>query len=271
MIRAFLTTVLLFHLFVTFPAFAWSDKGHRIVALIATAYLSDEARHEVKEILSPGATLADASIWPDHEGRSLRELNALHFVSIPDDAAGYDQARDCPQKDCIVEALKWYATSVADKNAPLALKRMALRYVVHLVGDIHQPLHAGRATDLGGNTILVSYRGEVTNLHLFWDFNLVEMEDGSEDEAAKRLRATLSDADRLRWQTGNPASWANESALLARTHAYPKETTGEFARLSFGERQELFDGYVANARPVVRTRLLQAGIRLAWLLNSTFR
>jgi hypothetical protein len=250
----------LFDLLAGSPVFAWFDKGHRVVALIAEAELSSAARTQIQEILYSGTTLADAAVWPDHEGRSLREIDPLHYVSIPEDAPGYDQARDCPQRNCMVEALKWYTTMIADKHAPQVLRRMALRYVAHIVGDMHQPLHAGRAADRGGVDITVNYRGETTNLHFFWDSNLVEMEVGNEYELAKRLRASVNDEDRLRWQTGNPETWTNESLMLARSHAYFKDAV-----------VELPEKYVENARAVVRTRLVQAGIRLAWLLNSALK
>jgi len=245
------------NLLIAGPSFAWFDKGHRVVALIAEPDLTSTARRQIQDILFPGTTLADAAVWPDHEGRSLREIDPLHYVSIPDGAPGYDQARDCPIRNCMVEALKWYSTMIADKNAPQVLRRMALRYIAHIVGDMHQPLHAGRAADMGGVGISVSYRGETTNLHFFWDSNLVEMEGGNEYELAGRLRESLRDEDRLRWQAGDPATWTNESLIWVRSHAYAKDAAGD-----------LSDEYVEKARALVRTRLLQAGIRLAWLLNN---
>jgi hypothetical protein len=231
-----------------------------VVALIAEANLTPETRRRIEEILPAGTTLADAAIWPDHGGRSIGDLDPLHYVSIPENAEGYDQARDCPQRDCMVEGLRWFLSSLADKNAPTIIKRLALRYVAHLVGDMHQPLHAGRAMDRGGTQIAVSYRGQATNLHYFWDTDLVEMEEGSADEVARRLDASLTEEQRLRWQSGGPIQWTDESFRLARSRAY-----------SLGQSVELSDPYVELARPVVRSRLIQAGIRLAWLLNAAFK
>ncbi|MBI2230898.1 MAG: S1/P1 nuclease [Deltaproteobacteria bacterium] len=255
-----IATFLLFHLAAVSPAFAWRDKGHRVVALIAEANFTQETRKRIQEILPAGTTLADAALWPDHEGRSIGDLNPLHYVSIADNAEGYDQARDCPERDCIVEALKWFLSNLSDRNAPTIIKRMALRYVAHLVGDIHQPLHAGRLEDRGGTLIKVSYRGQTTNLHYFWDTDLVEMEPGTPAELARRLGAAVTEEERLRWQSGGPVQWTDESLMLVRSRAY-----------SVGQSVELSDEYVEMARPVVRTRLVQAGIRLAWLLNSAFR
>jgi hypothetical protein len=260
LIIAFLSTYFLFHLLAPMSAHSWYDKGHRIVGLIAHANLTAEARKEIERILSGSITLADAAIWPDHEGRSIRDFDPLHYVSIPENASGYDQARDCPEKNCMVEALKWFSAVTADKNAPIMTRRLALYYVAHLVGDMHQPLHAGRAADRGGIDIRVSYKGATTNLHFFWDTNLVELEKGNEEEVAKRLTANLTEEERRKWQAGDPAQWTNESLILVRSHAY--DTGGSI---------ELSDDYVEKARSVVRTRLAQAGIRLAGLLNSALK
>jgi hypothetical protein len=257
---AFLSTCFLLHLLAPMSALSWYDKGHRIVGLIAHANLTAEARKEIERILSGSITLADAAIWPDHEGRSIRDFDPLHYVSIPENASGYDQARDCPEKNCMVEALKWFSAVTADKNAPIMTRRLALYYVAHLVGDMHQPLHAGRAADRGGIDIRVSYKGATTNLHFFWDTNLVELEPGNEEEVARRLTANLTEEERRKWQACDPAQWTNESLMLVRSHAY--DTGGSI---------ELSDDYVEKARSVVRRRLAQAGIRLAGLLNSALK
>jgi hypothetical protein len=260
LIATFLSTFFVFNLLTFTSAFSWFDKGHRIVGLIAQANLTADARKEIEKILPASMTLADAAIWPDHEGRSIRDFDPLHYVRIPEAARGYDQARDCPEKNCMVEALKWLATVIADRNAPIMMRRLALHYVAHLVGDMHQPLHAGRAMDQGGIDIPVSYRGQTTNLHFFWDTNLVEMERGNAEEIAKRLTANLTEKERLKWQAGDPKQWTDESLTLVRSHAY-----------NIGSSVELSDDYVEKARPIVRTRLAQAGVRLAWLLNIALK
>jgi nuclease S1 len=260
LIATFGSTFLLFNLLTFTPSFAWLDKGHRIVGLIAQANLTAEARKGIEEILSANMTLADAAVWPDHEGRSIRDFDPLHYVRIPENAGSYDQGRDCPERNCMVEALKWCSAVIADKSAPIMVRRIALHYVAHLVGDMHQPLHAGRAGDRGGIDISVSYRGETTNLHFFWDTNLVEMETGTDEEIAKRLTANLTEEERFKWQAGDPTQWTNETLMLVRSHAY-----------NTGPSVELSDDYVEKARPIVRTRLAQAGLRLAWLLNIALK
>lgn len=256
----FLSTFFLFNVLTLTSAFSWFDKGHRIIGLIAQANLTAEALKEIEKILPGYMTLADAAIWPDHEGRGIRDFDPLHYVNIPETARGYDQARDCPERNCIVEALKWFSAVIADRDAPIMMRRLALYYVAHLAGDIHQPLHAARVADRGGVDIRVSYRGQTTNLHFFWDTNLVEMETGTDEEVANRLTANLTKEERLKWQVGDPTQWTNESLMLVRSHAY-----------NTGSSVELADNYVEKSRPIVRQRLAQAGIRLAWLLNNALK
>jgi hypothetical protein len=242
------------------PAHGWDDKGHRIVAIIADAHLTEKSQEEIGKLLPPETTLADAAVWADEEGRRTTDFDRLHYVSIPDDSNGYDQKRDCKTRNCMVEALKWFTSVVAHTKAPINLRRIALRFVVHLVGDMHQPLHAGRRVDRNGTDITVSYKGQTNTPHLFWDINLVEMVEGSTYEVAKVLSGSLSTEERTSWQSGSPETWTNESFKLSRSTAY-----------NLGESTELSDDYVAIALPLVRRRLVQAGVRLSWLLNSAFK
>jgi hypothetical protein len=241
-------------------AYGWGDKGHRTAAILAGMHLTEQSREEVKRLLPTGTTLADAAVWPDIEGRRMIELDRLHHVNIPENAAGYSQERDCEARNCMVEALKWFTTVLADAEAPINLRLMAIRYLAHLLGDIHQPLHAGRREDRGGIDITVSYRAQTTNLHLFWDINLVEMEEGDAEELAKKLHDSITEKQRTKWQSGDTKKWTDESFLISRSNAY-----------TVGESMELSDGYVATTRSIVRRRLAQGGVRLAWLLNQTFK
>src|SRR4051794_17038439 len=121
----------------------WGSKGHEIVAAIAEAHLTDTARKQIKELLPQGTTLAAASTWPDEVGRKIPDMNSYHFVNFPKDANDYQQQRDCKQRNCVIEAIARYVRVLKTADAPRNEKRIALRFVTHLVGDIHQPLHAG--------------------------------------------------------------------------------------------------------------------------------
>jgi hypothetical protein len=241
-------------------AYGWGEKGHRIVAILADTHLTEQARKEVRKLLPAGTTLADAAVWPDREGRRITEFDRLHHVSIPDNAAGYDQERDCKARNCMVEALNWFTSIITDVKVPINVRLIALRYVAHLVGDMHQPLHAGRQEDRNGTDITVSYRGQTNNLHLFWDINVVEMEEGSPEELAKKLGSSITVKQRTDWQSGDPKTWTDESFRFSRSSAY-----------TLGESMELSDEYVAAALTIVRRRLAQAGVRLGWLLNNIFK
>ena len=191
-------------------AYAWGDKGHRIVAILADTQLTEQAREEVRKLRPDDTTLADAAVWPDIEGRRITEFDRLHHVSIPDDAVGYDQERDCKAGNCMVEALNWFTSVIAEPEGPDQCGLIALRYVAHLVNDMHQPLHAGRREDRGGTEITVSYRAQTTNLHLFWDLNVVDMEEGNAEELAKKLDQSITPKQRSEWQSGEPKTWTDE-------------------------------------------------------------
>jgi hypothetical protein len=158
------------------PAHPWGSKGHEIVAAIAETQLTDTARKRIKELLPRGTTLADASTWPDKAGRQIPDMDAYHYVNLPKDTNTYDQQRDCKLRNCVMEAIAWYVQVLKSPAAPRNEKRTALRFVAHLIGDIHQPLHAGFAEDRGGNSVEVRFNGRKENLHFLWDTAMVELE-----------------------------------------------------------------------------------------------
>jgi S1/P1 Nuclease len=187
------------------PAYPWGSKGHEIIAAIAETQLTDAARKRIKELLPQGTMLAEASTWPDKAGRQIPDMDAYHFVNFPKDANTYDQQRDCKLRNCVIEAIAWYVQVLKSPDAPRNEKRIALRFVAHLVGDIHQPLHAGFAEDRGGNGVGVRFDGRKENLHSLWDTGLVELEPGTPVEIAARIQAVVSGDERQQWQQGTPA------------------------------------------------------------------
>ena len=130
----------------------------------------------------------------------------------------------------------------------------------HLVGDIHQPLHAGFVDDRGGNSVDVRFNGRKENLHWLWDTALVELEQGTPADIAARLQAMVSSDELQQWQQGSPADWALESLAVVRAQVYRLSVPGEIT-----------PDYIERARLAVRTRLAQAGARLAWVLNEAWR
>ena len=153
------------------PAFAWGKTGHRVVGQIAEAHLSGKARAAVKRILGT-ETMAEASNWPDFMKSDpapfwQKTASAWHYVTIP---AGktYADVGAPPEGDAIT-ALARFSATLRDGKASAEDKRMALRFIIHICGDLAQPLHTGNGTDRGGNDLKVTWFGKPTNLHSVWD------------------------------------------------------------------------------------------------------
>lgn len=154
-------------------------------------------------------------------------MDPYHFINFPKDANTYEQQRDCKLRTCIIEAIAWYVQVLKSPDAPRNETRIALRFVAHLVGDIHQPLHAGFAEDRGGNSVNVRFNGRKENLHSLWDTALVKLEEGTPAEIAARIQAAVTSDDVQQWQQGTPAEWALESLAIVRTQVYRLSASSE--------------------------------------------
>lgn len=240
-------------------AFAWGKTGHRVASQIAEAYLSDAAREQITLLLGE-EDLAEASTWPDFMRSSPDEFwdstaNPFHYVTIPQGNT-YQEIGAPPQGDAIT-ALAQFRQTLLDVQASVADKQLALRFIVHLVADLHQPLHAGNGKDRGGNSYAVTFYSRPTNLHSVWDTALVENEQLSYTEMSRWLLRRITPNSVSSWQQIDPAIWADESAAI-RDGIYPE-----------GDR-EIRGDYVFEHRETVRTRLSMAGIRMAAYLNDLF-
>jgi len=255
------------------PALAWGKTGHRVVAAIADTQLSGLARAHVREILGGAESLDEAANWPD-EMRSdpapfwQKTATPWHYVTL--NGIVYDHAP--PQGDAL-EALTHFRSVLQDPKASLADKQLALRFIVHLVGDLHQPLHVGKCCDKGGNDVKVTWFGKPTNLHAVWDAQLVDEEQLSFTELAAKLERHISDEDVIAWWDVNPRDWVSESAEIRDT-VYPALGTPA-AKGARGKKKkkkvpELSYSYVYKFTPVMERRLQQGGIRLAAYLNDVF-
>jgi S1/P1 Nuclease len=250
------------------PALAWGSEGHRIIAEIAEQYLEPATARQVRELLAieNATTLAQVSTWADEIRPQRRETAPWHFVDIPihpplGTPAAYDQARDCPRGDCVVAAIERFSAVLRDRAAPPRERLEALKFVVHFVADVHQPLHCADDGDKGGNAIHVTFMGRRTNLHAVWDAGiLAPAVQGDERAYALRLVHSIKPDDFARWSGGSPASWANESYGIARRLIY-----GEWPH----EPATLPASYETAALPVVNAQMEKAGIRLAAVLNAS--
>ena len=233
----------------------WGATGHRIVGRIAEQHLSAEARHHLQALLGP-ESLAQVSTWPDamRADPAWNHAAPWHYVSIADDET-YETAPKNPAGD-VVEALQRLTGVLRDPQATPQEKVVAVKFLVHFVGDIHQPLHVGRREDQGGNTIQVRWFGAPSNLHKVWDEPLIEAEKLSFSEFAAFLDHP-SAAEVATWQQSTVLDWVRE-AMSLRHQVY-----------DIGDGQ-LSYAYSYKQMPTVKERLLRAGVRLAGLLNTIF-
>lgn len=243
-------------------AWAWGAQGHRLVARIAETRLDPEARAEVDRLLAiePGATLSSIAPWADElraNDPSLGRKSARwHYVNMAEDGCIYSPPKHCPDDNCVVEALKDQASILADRSRSDIERLQALKFVVHLAGDIHQPMHAGFAHDRGGNDLQLRFNNRGTNLHSLWDSGMFYPLRLDDDQFVARLQTlpTLDAAEPT--LHSNIAVWAEQSCHIARQDGiYPQE-------------RKLDDHYADQWRPTAEAQLVLAGERLAALLNE---
>jgi hypothetical protein len=253
------------------PALAWGKTGHRVVAAIADTQLSGLARAHVMEILGGAESLDEAANWPDEMRANpspfwQKTATPWHYVTL--NGTTYDHA---PPEGDALEALSHFRAVLRDPKASLADKQLALRFIVHLVGDLHQPLHAGKCCDKGGNDVKVTWFGKPTNLHAIWDSSIVDEEQLSFMELAAQLERHTSERDVIAWWDANPRHWISESAQI-RDSIYP--TAADLPKEPKGGNgpavPELSYAYVYKFTPIANRRLQQAGVRLAAYLNDVF-
>ena len=268
---------------------AWGDEGHQIIALIAEALLRPEVRRQVHAMLAldddplTDHDIADEATWADHlrsadPDGARRRTRQWHFVDIELRAPSLDAA--CfghpklppgtfaslgPAQACLVDKIDQFAAELANPATPPDERLLALKFLLHFIGDIHQPLHTADDDDRGGNDKAVSAPGfRAANLHHFWDAELIRSLGDDPKQIASALLHRISPAIIQRFAAGTPADWARESHQLAVRHAYgllPAPTRQGSYRLT--------DLYIQTAIGDCREQLRKAAIRLAQTLNRT--
>jgi hypothetical protein len=245
---------------------AWGGTGHQLVALIAEDELTPKAKAAIADLLGPDVHISDAEVasWADEYRRSHEETSSWHYTNVPVTADRFDRARDGRNGANVVDALDAQIKILADKSAPREKRVDALKFVVHLVGDIHQPLHCADRNDKGGNTRLVFYPGqrEAVNLHTVWDTWLLRDLMGKRRvaEIAAVLERSITPQQRKEWE-GAPEGWANESHRAAVNAAY-RDVPAD------GPPPTLAKAYIDRTTPVVAEQIKRAGVRLAAVLNA---
>lgn len=259
-------------------ASAWTITGHSAVVDIATRYLSPRTKNHIRDLLGRDPEeLADLSMWADDIAAERPETDPWHAVDIPHYGSSYDRNRDCRNDDCIVERIKLFAHTLADRRGAKSLRTEALKYLIHLVGDLHVPLHAyapGPPHDLwkgwdGWEGPWVQIGDRTYQLHIWWDWGFVAGLGADSSEIASILAARITTQELESWARGTPEDWANESFGIARTfvlkHALvaPARVAGNSEDAPIILNVEVLD----EGRSIVAERLTAAGVRLAWLLN----
>ena len=235
----------------------WGVMGHRIVARVATPRLTPRAAAEVARLLD-GGSLASVATWADSVRTKRAETGPWHYVDIPTWESSYDPDRDCKNGACIIAAVTEKIAILSDRRRPKAERGDALRFVVHFIGDLHQPLHSGERADKGGNDVKLTFNGRQTNLHSVWDSGLLIATGESEDALVAMINARLgSRGDIATITRGSIIDWAMESHDVARDVVY------HFLPPSL----VLDSSYLSAVRPVLEDRLLRGGARLAVVLN----
>ncbi|HSL85032.1 MAG TPA: S1/P1 nuclease [Thermoanaerobaculia bacterium] len=242
---------------------AWGQNGHRIVGEIAERHLTVAARQGVIEILGQHESLAEAASWPDdiRSDPAWGRAAPWHFISIDDHETLANTARS--GEGDVLEAMERFEAVLRDPDAPKEKKVEALRFYVHFVGDVHQPLHVGRRDDRGGNSIRVRWFREPRNLHSVWDSGLIESRELSFTEYVRFIDGA-SREEIVAWQAAPYEEWVRESfCLRGRLYDFGAEAAREPE-----EEPNLGFGYAFHQGPLVDRRLRQAGIRLAGHLNA---
>ena len=266
-------------------ACAWGEQGHRITGLVAEKLLTDDARAGLRDLM--GSTdLAAMSVFMDRQKESL-ELRMpgsreWHYDNRPICESRAKRADYCPDGHCASVQITRYYRQLSDRRSSRDERRFAVQVLVHLVGDVHQPLHASDHDDRGGNDVRVSFplpsgQQRQVNLHAAWDTDFVRAAFTTQDERviAQELVSNAGDVAIRAMQKGSAAHWMAQTYAVAHDIAYgklPGFACGKDGTVADGaaERVALDAAYVAHATRVVPQQLLRAGARVAHLLNRAF-
>ena len=263
------------------PAWAWGSIGHRLITRLALANVTPRTRAAIADLLRAAPqldtaechidSLEDAAIWPDCVRKDDRWAYSApwHFQNAPVCAALYDPRARCADGNCVTAQIERQRRVLADRSRPRAQRLEALAFLAHFIGDIHQPLHVSDLNhNRGGNDIIVDLPSEAdtASLHRLWDDNLVV--DLLREEGERSLVRPFPPAERARLATGSAADWARESWRAARfvyAQAFGHDPCGGPAPSAV----TLSGGEVRADLPLVRARLILAGLRLARVLDET--
>jgi hypothetical protein len=254
---------ILFLVIVSVFFLSWGVTGHRTIGKIAERHLTPAAKAAVRELLG-SETLADVSTWADEvRGQAqYRHTGSWHYINLPLGLsyAEFQQRVEGMSEENVYSALQKMEKEVVDPAAPREKKVEALKFIVHFVGDLHQPMHVSRAEDKGGNTVQLNFNGSGTNLHSVWDSKLIDRLGLSYEQLAEKVDHPTP-AQVSQWQRDPLIKWMWESY----------EITGKlYAEVDAMKSRAIDDTYYEEHIGTVEDRLEKAGVRLAGVLNSLF-
>lgn len=236
---------------------SWGYVGHQTVALIAERHLTREARQAVHGLLG-NQSIGDIASWADE----IRDAQTFpeHFINAPLGLtrSEFEKEVKTQGQDNVYKAILSNEAVLKDAGASVDQKQRALKFIVHFVGDLHQPFHVSRKEDKGGNTIQVQFEGKGTNLHSLWDSKLIDREGLTSSQMVTSLDKATP-AQIKAWQSDSLMQWIWESYQIS-TRLYDEAKPGS----------KLGDDYYQSHVNIVNERIEQAGIRLAGLLNGLF-
>jgi hypothetical protein len=211
--------------------------------------------------------MEDASTWADEIKFQRPDTRPWHYVDIEVGTRGYDKAADCPTGDCVVAQIEKDEAILKDKRLALPVRAEALRFLIHFVGDLHQPLHCADNHDRGGNEVKVLIGRRHENLHAVWDVNVVQALGRDPEVVAARLERQITPVEMASWRKGTVEDWANETFGVASREIYAR-TPG---KAGTEEAVILPQGYARAESGVTEGQLERAGVRLAGVLNEFLR
>lgn len=244
-------------------ALGWSAQGHRIVGELAQRQIAPETAVVIDRLLEglEEPTLAGVSVWADEVRPQEPWAHSApwHYINFPDLECDYAPARDCPDGDCVIGAVDRHLRDLADETLSRQQRRQALKFLVHFVGDIHQPMHAGLRSDRGGNDFQLRYQREGMNLHAVWDGVILRSREPDWLRYVDILQAQAGPGEDATVDSEHPArDWALESCGIIGTEELYPARRGAMINSAYLDRH----------RPLAERRLQQAGARLARLLDE---
>jgi len=266
------------------PAMAWWEYGHGAVGRIAYLNVSPQTRAELDRMLRQGrlldtptcsiATIELAAYWPDcikTLGERFSYASPWHYQNV-NICRPFDLSGPCADGNCVSAQIERNVRILADRRIPDRERVMALAFLIHFVGDLHQPMHAGDHNDLGGNRVQVSWGliGGRTNLHLVWDGYFADRGISAAPGEAAGILSELTPEDRAAMPLGTILDWSRENWEISRDEAYGGVFAEPCAERPRDARPVITEAMIQRAIPVVRRQVARGGLRLARLLDEAF-